>query len=244
MKPIILSIKRDGFRGDQPDPDKGLAEFKSVRPSILERDLYQCQFCDFDTKKYQEIHHLDDNHENNSPDNLITTCTLCHMCFHIGFAGIKNRGVLIYCKEGKNVSNFQARLNNLTRNLWACVASNDKKLAVRATDFLKRLESLRVPASDYLGTSDPVFLANYLRDLSDEDYEKRKDILSGIYLLPLREGYPEHVKYWNSKILKNKSLESSTSIAKSRAMDWISISSNSQTMSGLKKYLNDNNGLF
>lgn len=244
MRDIILSVKRDGFRGDQPDPVSGLADFKAIRGDILERDLHQCQFCDFDAKNFQEIHHIDDNHENNSPENLVTTCVLCHMCFHIGYAGLKNRGVLIYLEEGKSIPNFQAKLNNLVRTMWMCTFSDDKKLVMQATDYLKRLESLRIPASDYLGTSDPIFLANYLRELEEEDYTKRKERLSGIYLLPLREGYPNHIQYWQKKMSKNPVISSIKDIAKMNAIEWISVSGKEESILGIKEFLDENNGIF
>lgn len=243
MKDIILSIKRDGFRGDQPDPTSGLAEFKLIRKDVLERDLHQCQFCDFHAPKYQEVHHVDDDHENNDPENLITSCVLCHMCFHIGFAGLKNRGVLIYLEEGKSIPNFQARLNNLVRVLWLCTYSENKKIAMQATDYLKRLESLRIPASDYLGTSDPVFLANYLRELGDSDYRKRNEKLDGIFLLPLREGYPSHIKYWKQKD-NSKVIESISEISKMNSLEWIGVNGKSQDMSGLKEFLLENDAIF
>lgn len=244
MKDITLSIKRDGFRGDQPEPTSGLADFKAVKGDVLERDLHQCQFCDFDAPKYQEVHHVDDNHENNNPDNLVTACVLCHMCFHIGFAGVKNRGVLIYLHEGKSIPNFQARLNNLVRIMWMCTFDEDKKLAMQATDFLKRLESLRIPASDCLGTSDPVFLANYLRDLEDANYNKRKEKLDGIFLLPLREGYPTHIQYWRKKFSKSPIIKSVKDIAKMNALEWISVNGKEQSLTGLKEFLEENEGIF
>ena len=243
MKSITLSIKRDGFRGDQPDPIKGLADFKVIKPVILERDLHQCQFCDFHAPKYQEVHHIGD-HENNDQSNLITACSLCHMCHHIGFAGIKSRGVLIYCKEGISIPNFQARLNNLVRLLWSCSSSKNKVIASNAADYLKRLENLRVAANNKIGTSDPIFLGNYLRDLEDKDYHLRGSVLEGIYLLPLRDGYQNQASYWDKLIRKKSSIESSSNIAQSKAISWLKISGLEGSISGVKDFLEKNNGMF
>tara|TARA_B100000749_G_C18446024_1_gene474283 strand:- start:1361 stop:2092 length:732 start_codon:yes stop_codon:yes gene_type:complete len=239
MRDITLSIKRGAFRGDSPDPVESIADYKLIRPQVLERDIKQCQFCDFHADKYQEVHHLDDNHENNAIDNLATACSLCHMCFHIGFAGIKQRGVLIYCEEGRHIPHFQARLNNLVRVLWACTSSSNKKLAVNATDYLKRLENMRTGASEYIGTSDPIFLGNYLSDLEEEEYEKRKDVLDGIFLLPLREGYPDRVKYWTKTINKNGVIDKLEQLAKTQSLDWIGIEGKKKTLSGLKSFLDN-----
>ena len=243
MKPITLSIKRDGFRGDQPDPVKGLADFKTIRPVVLERDRNVCQFCGFHAPKYQEVHHLED-HEDNSPENLITACSICHMCHHIGFAGIKSKGVLIYCKEGANIPNFQAVLNNLVRTLWFCELSENKEISLNAKDYLKRLENLRVAANSYLGTSDPIFLANYLRELDDKTYNSRGTVLEGIYLLPLKEGYKNQFSYWNNLIKKKGSIESSSNIAQSKAFTWLEVLGENGNMAGLKSFLKGKGSLY
>ncbi|MCF2901204.1 HNH endonuclease [Pseudoalteromonas sp. OFAV1] len=237
MKPITLSVKRDGFRVDQPDPQKGLAEFNEAKLKLKERDYGKCKYCDFTAEKYQEVHHVDDNHENNDLDNLDTACTLCHMCFHIGYAGISNRGVLIYCEEGKRIPNFQAKLNNIVRVLWAATACGDTIIQNNALDYLKRLENLRVSAMEVIGTSDPIFLGNYLRDLSEEDYGKRKEKLDGIFLLPLKDGYPNHIKYWSNLILKKQTIQSSEEIAEESSFEWLKFEELPQNFQQLKQFL-------
>ena len=56
------------------------------RKIILIRDEYKCQCCgcEEDDKKTNQliIHHIDVDTLNNSPSNLITLCTQCHLSLH------------------------------------------------------------------------------------------------------------------------------------------------------------------
>lgn len=79
-----------GWRRDDWMAADADAEFKLVRQKVLERDEHTCRFCGFRAPKWQEVHHLDDNHHNNDPDNLVTACMFCHMVHHLGLAGENN----------------------------------------------------------------------------------------------------------------------------------------------------------
>lgn len=53
--------------------------------NVLERDNYQCVLCkkDLELGRKLNIHHLDKNTKNNSIENLVTTCSMCHQTvFH------------------------------------------------------------------------------------------------------------------------------------------------------------------
>ncbi len=51
-------------------------EFGGNRSIALERDNFECQVCHAGERLH--VHHLDLNHSNNAPDNLITLCIFCH----------------------------------------------------------------------------------------------------------------------------------------------------------------------
>lgn len=64
---------------------------KELKKLIRERDLYRCQSCFMSEKDTQsiksnnralDIHHIDYNPLNNSPDNLISLCHSCHLKIH------------------------------------------------------------------------------------------------------------------------------------------------------------------
>ncbi len=242
MEKLILSAKTKDFRGDSPHPEKSNVEFSKIRPTILERDKYTCQYCGFRSKKFQHIHHLDDDHENNHESNLVTACPLCHMSQHIGFAGVKGMGTLIYLDQEKhgefslNIS--QEKLNNLVRLLWVQQdKDNDKVASTQATDYLKRLEQARVDADKVIGTCDPILLANTLRDISDEEYKNRKAALGNVLFLPYKEGFLREHEYWKNNVFKGVRNQKWSDIAKDNMYDWISISSLKKTLEGVKRFL-------
>jgi len=60
-------------------------EFKLKKKEIYKRDRRTCQFCgrliekNLDNLNRIAVHHIDYNKSNNSEDNLITLCNLCHL---------------------------------------------------------------------------------------------------------------------------------------------------------------------
>ena len=80
----VFGVKRKLWRKDDEHADVADAGFTPVRTEVLQRDNYPCRFCGFKAAKYQEVHHLDDNHQNNDPQNLLTVCNLCHQVHHLG----------------------------------------------------------------------------------------------------------------------------------------------------------------
>lgn len=193
-KEIILSVKRGKFRSDDPDAEAANKEFLNAREEVLSRDKYKCVYCGFYAKKFQEVHHLDNDHTNNELDNLVTTCSLCHMCHHISFAGIKEMGTLIYIEPELEVK--QAELNSLVRNLWLAEDSKNQEINSMAVELFFRLFFRSTFVKNTLGDANPTTLGNYLLGLPDDMYEKRKDILTGIYLLPSKTGFKKQYKYW------------------------------------------------
>lgn len=215
---IILSVKRSTFRVDDPHSDDSLPEFKKNRKLVLERDNHACGYCGFRSAKFQEVHHLDDNHNNNDLDNLITACPLCHMCHHIGFAGFRELGDLIRIDPKENLT--QASLNSLVRSLWIAECSSNKELAQGATSLYNRLHLLSVNAKRQLGTNKPDVLARFMINLDDRDYSKRKERLEGIYFLPSKEGFAQQLDYWKKAGLKSNPTEKWTDIASDRVTKW------------------------
>lgn len=241
MKNLIVSAKTKDFRGDSPHPEKGNIEFSNIRQSILERDKFTCQYCGFKSKKFQHIHHLDDDHNNNIDSNLITACPLCHMSQHIGYAGIKGMGVLIYLDQERfgeyalNIS--QEKLNNIVRLLWIRQESDNKDASNQATDYLKRLEQARVDADKVIGTCDPILLANTLKEITEDEYLEREKALGKVLFLPFKEGFYREHNYWKDNVFKGVANQSWSKIATNNMFDWIAISKLKRNLEGIKKFL-------
>ncbi len=59
--------------------------FNRIKPEIMERDDHTCQWCNKTADQQQgqsghrfHVHHIDYNHGNTVPQNLVTLCTSCH----------------------------------------------------------------------------------------------------------------------------------------------------------------------
>lgn len=192
LLPITLSVKRGAFRSDTPSPPGSDAVYKSARQTVLKRDNHTCQFCGFRHSK-NEVHHVDDNHENHNPENLVTACVLCHMAHHIAFAGTQNRGSLIYLHD---VKISQGALNQLVRSLWVAEFLGKGDIKNTASTLLARLDKSKLMASQVIGTSSPSVLGDFMSGMNSDEYSKRKDALKGIYLLPNKGAYQNQIKMW------------------------------------------------
>jgi hypothetical protein len=58
-------------------------EWKHTRRVVLERDNYTCRSCGHRALKNMHLHHLEES-DDNTPDNLATTCVACHAVLHFG----------------------------------------------------------------------------------------------------------------------------------------------------------------
>lgn len=189
---IVLSVKRGAFRGDQPSPPGSDAVYKKARAEVLKRDNFTCAFCDFRHQK-NEVHHIDDNHDNHALSNLVTACVLCHMAHHLAYAGIQKRGSLIYL-DGVTIS--QGDLNQLVRTLWIAEYLSKGDLKNTASGLLARFEKAELMAAQVIGTSSASVMGDFMFSLSDEEYSNRHEALKGIYLLPNKNAYASYIKLW------------------------------------------------
>ena len=165
-----------------------------MRKAILERDKHTCVFCGFKAKKYQELHHLDDDHGHNAAANLVTACSFCHLDFHLALAGIKNAGLIIWCPELS-----QAAINNVSRAIFIAVANKGAQEDAARTLY-NSLESRAAITEEQLGkgASNPTAIAQGLLSISPEAYESRGERLHGFRMLPRMTAFSKQIAYWQS----------------------------------------------
>lgn len=193
---LTLSVKAKNWRMADHLSGEADDEFGKMRLKAQQRDNYTCIGCGFRSLKWQEVHHVDDDHHNNDINNLATVCSFCHSCQHIGFAGINKEAVLIWMPEFT-----QADINHIVRtalvaerwflNMKEDIGSEIQKLrqarhlSEAGQNIRNALEERQGEVQSRLGTSDPAELADALLQLDDHIYDQRDRFLSGVRLLPL-----------------------------------------------------------
>jgi predicted HNH restriction endonuclease len=77
------------MNGEKNYTVKGFAETIKKRGKIL------CEECSVEDIYVLQVHHLDENRKNNSPDNLKTLCANCHCRTHWGNSQKRERDISI-----------------------------------------------------------------------------------------------------------------------------------------------------
>lgn len=196
------------YKDSKGNPGKN----KKVWDEIWERDSFKCYYCGFQSKRHQEIHHLNDDHSDNNPDNLVTVCPLCHQNFHLDTASTTNGGKIIWLPEFS-----QQELNYLSIAIFIAIEeSESKKEQETNLNFVKIARMIENALSErtliveqqiQAGASDPAIFAHALMNMKDTQYEKRFSYLKSFKLLNLRSRFPIQTKYWKKNTFADIPLE-------------------------------------
>lgn len=89
LQPIALSAKRGNWQ--RFASRKANPAFRKIAERVWARDDFTCQYCGFQSQKYQEVVNLDQNYSNNALDNLATSCQFCAQCFFLDSVGRDDR---------------------------------------------------------------------------------------------------------------------------------------------------------
>lgn len=206
LRPLHLAVKRSEWRPS--------GQFESEHPQwskrrleILARDtdpksgLPTCQFCYFGSAKYQEVHHINGDHDDHSDENLITICPLCHATQHIGLAGQWRRIKLIWLPElPQQIVNLLGLYLQVAP--YANLSAPDANFMVNPIkDLNKFLDHRCNRVKDILTTNDIIELSNTLLGVTDDQYESIKPQLKDLRVYPVLSGYSaEQVEHWKNQI--------------------------------------------
>ena len=80
---LVIGVKRRLSKISAKEADRLNTEFKTERNKTLKQADYRCYRCNLRSKS-NGIHHIDDNHSNNAPENLAVVCSLCAPYSHVG----------------------------------------------------------------------------------------------------------------------------------------------------------------
>lgn len=197
------------YKNSKGSPAKQYEVFNAV----WARDKNKCYYCNFESKKHQEIHHLNDEHEDYSMDNLVTVCPLCHQSFHLDTLSSINGGKIIWLPEFT-----QQELNYICRALFIAMTDMDEKEDAKQepiafTKIARMIEdslsnrSLIVEQHFQTGASEPAVFASALINMKPDDYERRFVFLKPFKVLPVRARFPIQVKYWKNNTFKDLPVE-------------------------------------
>jgi len=99
MREIRLGIVSPyNWRTDSEPLEKN-EEWPYIRKRITKKYNNTCYFCGFQSEKYMEVHHKEGTWWNDSEENLVCVCPLCHACFHIGHTGMEGKGKLLQLRR-------------------------------------------------------------------------------------------------------------------------------------------------
>ena len=127
LLPLVPSAHASARLADAPEAGRqGLCE------TVLQRDHHTCRFCGLPAGGWQDVFHLDDDHEHWTPTNLAASCPLCHGVQHIGTPNANSDMHVIWLPEVE-----QPVLNVLVRGIHGGVAVLDIQRDLVGTTMLR-----------------------------------------------------------------------------------------------------------
>lgn len=213
MKELMLSASKLSWKmsfthGTEYDI-KYVKKYKKIWDSVWKRDDYTCKYCNFKSLKYQEINHINSDHDDNRIENLETICPLCHQSFHLDILSNTNGGKIIWLPELS-----QQELNYICRGLFIAIdeaeiaEEEDREVSgyikiARMIETSLTERALVVEQRIHAGASDPLMFATALINMDSTKYNNRKNFLNPFKIMHLKNRYSKQTKYWKSKTYNN-----------------------------------------
>jgi intracellular multiplication protein IcmJ len=187
MLKLLLGVIRDTklFRSNSVVRERADAEYKARRPGAMARGRYRCVFCGYTSQKFNECHHIDGDHANNTNENFAVVDTLCHAYQHVGQRASQDRFASDNLRDRTLIAAVPeisaTDLNLLQRALG--VALSDEKEAPTAQLLLKRLANRAKPVKEAFGTFETGDFSAGMATLDDESYKHRGSVMGDLRLL-------------------------------------------------------------
>lgn len=203
LVPLLLGIKRLVHRYRDARAAQADAQYRASRKPALERDNYTCIHCGFRSKETNQVHHKDDNHGNNHPDNLGCNCQLCHPYHHIGEAarsatpGPREEGHLgPKAAQLFRVPNAEAipasDMNHLLRALALALNSEEEAETAKQIFALFSNEQTRQDMVTHYASFQAKDMAAGMAMLTDDEYAQRGPAVAALRVLY----NPKLLKQW------------------------------------------------
>lgn len=173
---LLLSTQAQVWTGTPLRASDEKAKNTEHFPLRNSRQHGQCMYCGFVCSQ-NDLHHINDNHEDDSQDNLGVACALCHAWCHLGELA-QGDGYLCYLP---GVS--PADVNHLQRTIFLALASGDEQLVSDAKDILNWLGSHREYVAQAWGTDNPATFASAIRRQPIDEKELREIVFTDLALI-------------------------------------------------------------
>ncbi len=191
--PLILRANTEGWRAFMARRHQ--AAFKENAPKIWQRDHYRCQFCGYQSKRFQEVVNIDGNYRNNVASNLATACVLCAHCLFLGVPGLNHK--IIYFPQMS-----QVQISQMMRVLF-CAIESESTFAETAKALYRNMLKFSEPIEEIFGKGASEFevFGHSLLDTSNIDEQKYMDVIKYIRVLPNSKSFSEQIQYWSKTII-------------------------------------------
>lgn len=144
-----------------------------LKQSVLAKTDYRCRYCGFASRE-NEVHNLNDNHDDIRPENLQAVDLLCHGWQHLG--ELASGDAAIVYLPGLSPPD----INHLQRTIMVALESADAEIRSDAKTLLNWLASHRDYAERAWGTHDPAIFADALVRQPLNERDLREIVFDGL----------------------------------------------------------------
>ncbi len=170
-----------------------------------------CHHCGQALHGWRDAYHLNDDHSDNRPENIVSSCPLCHLLQHLNRPTIDDEATLIWLPEMTQravivlarAAHIALQRSGISPAMSGVSPRKTSEPVRAAVATLGCLRSRSARALEHLGTASPRALGAALLTLPPEDYARRAASLAGTRLMPLgrlyagsRDVYGEVLESW------------------------------------------------
>lgn len=204
---LYPNMKLSLHRKDDADIDFHQARYLEQREKALQKAGYKCCYCGLEVRPdktaeagtllssgYLEVHHIDNDHQNNDISNLAAICPFCHAVIHLGFSCMNGRVFFAYIPE---LTQIEINLISTLCGVGLVAANNKSKVILEISHTMREafIGAGHVFAEKYKFTGSE--FVSVLLAKQKENPNTVKDIFKQIKIVPMLNNYPPAMfTYW------------------------------------------------
>lgn len=191
--PLILRANTEGWRVFLSRRHQDV--FRKNAPKIWQRDQYRCQYCGFQSKRFQEIVNIDGNYQNNTAGNLTTACGLCAHCLFLGAQGLGHK--VVFCPDIT-----QVQISQMTRVLF-CATESGSEFSETAKVLYRNMLKWAEPIEEMFGKGASEFetFGQSVLDTPNISETHYLEVMKYVRVLPNPKVFSEQIGYWSKTII-------------------------------------------